>query len=136
MLKRPRCSVLVVDDDPSVLRWMHLILSEAGYDVLQAADGLEAVVRYREHPADVLITDLVMPDQEGLQTMAALRRDYPRLKTIAISGAAGGKYLKLAERLGAHAVLQKPFNKSVLLDTVRKVLESPFHTPRAFSEEA
>ncbi len=131
MPKRSRPSVLVVDDDPGVLRWLHLVLTEAGFEVTQAADGREAELLYREHPTDVLITDLVMPDREGLQTMTALQRDYPRLKIIAISGAVGGRYLKLAGRLGAHAVLQKPLDKRELLDTIRRALDSPFHPLRS-----
>jgi CheY-like chemotaxis protein len=115
-------SILVVDDDPDVLRLLSSILSTAGYRVLEASDGKQAVARFTEEPADLLITDLIMPEQEGVQTITTLMHNYPRLKTIAISGAARGKYLKIAGMLGAHAVLQKPFHKQDLLDTVRKLL--------------
>jgi DNA-binding NarL/FixJ family response regulator len=77
---------------------------------------------FREHPSDLMITDLIMPDQEGVETITKLRREYPRLKIIAISGAFGGRYLRVAELLGADTVLQKPFTPQVLLDTVRKLL--------------
>lgn len=122
MSKYVQKSILVVDDDPAILGLLSRILSSAGYRVVEASDGRQAVARFQEDPTDLLITDLIMPEQEGVQTIMTLTRDYPRLKTIAISGAVRGKYLKIAGMLGAHAVLQKPFQRDELLETVRKLL--------------
>lgn len=114
-------SILVVDDDPSVLKMLSLILTGAGYRVVEAADGKEAVLRFSEDPTDMLITDLIMPEQEGMATLTRLLREQPRLKTIAISGALRGNYLRMAGTLGAQAVLQKPFQKQQLIETVRRL---------------
>ena len=122
MPKNALKSILVVDDDPAVLTLLSRILSSAGYRVVEASDGKQAVARFMEEPTDLLITDLIMPEQEGVQTITTLLHDYPHLKTIAISGAAKGRYLKIAGMLGAHAVLQKPFQKEDLLATVKRLL--------------
>ncbi len=122
MPKDARKSVLVVDDDPSVLKLVSLMLAGAGYRVLEASDGKQAVVRFQEDPTDLLLTDVIMPEQEGVETLSRLMRDYPRLKTIAMSGAARGRYLRVAGMVGAHAVLRKPFTKEDLLQTVERVL--------------
>ena len=122
MKPRPAASVLIVDDDPAILKLLSSVLGAAGYEVAEASDGRQAMKLFRERPSDLMITDLIMPDQEGVETITKLRRDYPRLKIIAISGAIGGRYLRVAELLGADTVLQKPFTPQVLLDTVRKLL--------------
>ena len=116
-----RRSILVVDDDPNVLKMLSMILTGAGYRVVEAADGKEAVVRFSESPTDMLITDLIMPEQEGVETITRLLREQPRLKTIAISGALRGNYLRMAGALGAQALLQKPLSKQDLLATVKRL---------------
>ena len=118
----PPASVLIVDDDPAILKLLSLVLGGAGYTVWEASDGKQAVNLFRENPTDLLITDLIMPDQEGVETITKLRREYPKLKTMAISGAVGGRYLRVAELLGADSILQKPFTPQVLLEAVRKLL--------------
>ena len=75
-----------------------------------------------DQPVDVVITDLIMPEQEGMETISRIKRDFPNIKIIAISGALGGRYLRVAELLGAHAVLNKPLDPEQLLQTVQSVL--------------
>ena len=114
--------VLVVDDDSVIRAMLHRTLENAGFPVVEAQSGREALARIEGKSIDLLITDLVMPDGEGLEVIRALKKTHPHLKVIAISGAFAGSFLKTAELLGAHATLQKPFKLEELLDTVRKVL--------------
>jgi DNA-binding response OmpR family regulator len=122
MEKAKPASILVVDDDPAVLGVLRDILTEAGYDVADAMDGKKAVTKFRQHRPDVVITDIVMPDQEGVETIRQLKIESPGLKIIAMSGAIGGRYLRVAELMGADATLQKPIKVEQLLDAVKKVL--------------
>ncbi len=117
--------VLVIDVDESIRRMLCEVLRRAGYAAVAAADGREGMARFREKPADLVITDILMPEQEGLETISALRRDFPEVKIIAISG--GGTrssfdYLRFAQKLGAARTLAKPFTPSELLDVVREEL--------------
>ena len=116
--------ILVVDDEEGVRGFLRTVLEVAGYDVLEAADGKQALLVVQAAPVDLVITDLVMPEQEGIETVRALRRDYPSVGIIVISGAAGGPYLRVAETLGAHAALPKPVAPEVLLAEVGTVLQS------------
>ncbi len=115
-------SILIVDDDASVRMVLRRILEGAGYEVMEAENGRVAMTLFRSHPADLLITDIFMPEQEGIETITAARREYPNLKIIAISGKTGSVYLKMARLLGAHAALEKPFRMEAVLETVREVL--------------
>ena len=117
--------VLIVDDDPIIRELLHRTLEAAGYPVIEAQSGREALAQLEGRPVDLLITDLVMPDGEGLEIIQRFRRTFPALRIIAISGAFSGSFLKPAELLGANATLQKPFKLEVLLETVRKVLAEP-----------
>jgi DNA-binding response OmpR family regulator len=115
-------TILVVDDDPQVLDLMAEILSDEGYRVLRASDGRRAMTTIRQEAVDLMVTDLIMPEQEGVETITQLKREYPSVRVIAISGAAEGAYLKLAELLGANAVLRKPFAPAELVSRIRSVL--------------
>jgi DNA-binding NtrC family response regulator len=119
---------LILDDDEDLGTIVEMILQMEGHDtaVLKRAD--EAAALQRSRPADVLITDIFMPDQDGLETIQQFRREFPQVKIIAMSG--GGdmlrnvSYLFSARELGAVQVLRKPFEKEALLDVVRQVLAS------------
>jgi DNA-binding NtrC family response regulator len=128
--RRP-VSILVVDDDDTVRRVLRRMLESADYEVREATNGRHAMVEFRRQPADLLITDIFMPEQEGMETIRALRQEHPGLKIIAISGAAGDPYLKMASMLGAWATLHKPLRLATVLQTVREALngsaESPSH---------
>ncbi len=120
----PRC-ILVVDDEEQVRLSLRRMLESAGYQVLEAADGQQALNICRSRPLDLVITDIVMPGQEGMETIQALRREFPGVKVIAITGKVPELYLKTARLLGAQAALQKPLRLETLLETVRSVLEAP-----------
>ncbi len=115
-------SILVVDDDAAVRRALRDVLEKAGYEVREAANGRIALEEHRRSAADVLITDIFMPEQEGVETIGAVRRSYPDLKIVAMSGAAGAGFLEVARLMGAHATLSKPFLPSQVRETVRAVL--------------
>jgi DNA-binding response OmpR family regulator len=115
--------ILVIDDDPDVRTTLGRMLETAGYEVALAADGREGVREYRAKPADVVITDLYMPNREGLETITELRLLFPAVAIIAMSGrAAAAAMLSIAQKLGAIEILQKPFTSQELLAAVAKVL--------------
>ena len=118
--------ILVIDDEEQVRRYLRKILEAEGYEVLEAADGKIGLQLYREKPADLIITDLLMPEKEGIETIMELRHDFPDVKIIAISGGGyriGSKdCLYLAKELGADCTLVKPFSRQQMLDIVKKML--------------
>lgn len=116
--------VLVVDDDPAVRDLVAAMLEGGGYPVAVASNGREALAMLASEGFDVIITDLVMPEQEGIETIKAIRLDYPAAKVIAMSGAFGGDYLRIAGYMGAHATIAKPLRIKTVLDAVQKVLNT------------
>jgi len=117
--------ILVIDDDVKVLNVLHFALVCEGYKVLKASNGKEGLKLYREDPVDLIITDIIMPEKEGLETILELKEKFPEIKIIAISG--GGRigpeeYLPMAKMLGAHRTLAKPFGRDDLVRTVKEVL--------------
>jgi len=117
--------VLVIEDDEDVRRLVLRHLVAAGYEVLEAANGTTGLASYRQQQSDLVITDIVMPETEGLETIRELRRLNPEVKIIAISGAVGGRsdgYLGLAMGFGALRILAKPFTGADLLSVVAEVL--------------
>jgi CheY-like chemotaxis protein len=118
-------SVLLIEDDESLRELLRITLIGAGYVVLEAINGRQGVQAFRKTPTDLVITDLYMPERDGLEVIEALRRTHPRVKVLAISGASGTMgYLPLAQSLGAVAVLQKPFAPSAFLHVVARLLKS------------
>lgn len=118
-------SILLVDDDEQLLYTAQAMLERLQHDVVTARNGNEALARYVEHAPDLVITDLIMPDREGLETIRELRRSAPGVKIIAMSGggrSSPGNYLKMAKDLGATAVLAKPFSFSELATVVDTLL--------------
>ena len=114
--------ILVVDDDVQELSFLVTLLEAEGYRVLQASNGKEARAICMQSLPDLVITDLVMPEQEGLETIHAICREWPHLPVIAVSGALGGAYLELASKMGADAVLRKPFQPCEVLSQVRHLI--------------
>ena len=120
-------SILVADDEEQVRQLIRETLEQAGYHVTEARDGREALQQYRLAQADVVIMDILMPDQDGLETTATLRREFPNVKVIAITGGSDMigilNFLDVAKTLGARRTLQKPFDMKTLLDTVQAELQ-------------
>jgi CheY-like chemotaxis protein len=116
--------VLVVDDDADMRLTLKLALELSGYRVVEAANGREAIERQRAAPADVVITDIFMPDSDGFEAIDGLRRQFPATKVIVMSGGAHltkRDYLPDAELMGADATLQKPFDIEKLLKTLESL---------------
>lgn len=122
-----RITCLVVDDDPLVRDVVARTLGTAGYDVVCASNGTEAVKLFASHPCPVVVTDIVMPEKEGIETIIELKRLDPQVKILAISGGGrerGKEFLRYASRLGANAVLSKPFRKAELLEIISGFLDN------------
>jgi len=116
--------ILIIDDDAQMRRLLREALSRHGYEVDEAVDGLHALHRFSEGHPGLVITDLIMPEREGLETIRSLREREPTLPVIAISG--GGRcgpesYLSLAEAMGADRVFSKPFRVEALLAAVAEL---------------
>ena len=122
----PRRRILLVDDDPDVRRSLENALTKAGYEVVSAANGVEAVRQWRElHGGDLVILDMFMPEKDGLETMVELRSHSPGVPIIAISG--GGTtgrvdILEDAKLLGAIETFEKPFSIHALLALVARTI--------------
>jgi CheY-like chemotaxis protein len=126
--------ILLIDDEEVVRSVVGEILKRAGYWVQTAADGKSGLELFQRDEFDLLITDLLMPETDGLETIMALRRQRKAMKIMAISGCGltlGGEYLKIAEHLGADITLAKPFTQASLLTAVASLLGSPSQTPFA-----
>ncbi|MBE1425577.1 CheY-like chemotaxis protein [Desulfomicrobium macestii] len=121
-------NILVIDDDKLMCLALAKILISAGYNVVQAGDGEEGLKLYRSQDFDLVITDLIMPDKEGIQIIRELRKENSRIRIIAMSaGGRGGAtdYLKWARLMGAKQCLSKPIKREDLLDAVQAVLALP-----------
>ncbi len=114
--------ILVVDDDPSVRAVIRAMLESVGFSVQVAVNGRDAMSMLGSAAYDLIMTDLVMPEQEGIATIKQIRQSHPDLKVIAMSGAFGGDYLRIAGYLGAHGTLAKPLKLETLLSTIHNVL--------------
>jgi len=117
-----RLRVLVIDDDAAVRGYLGELLAEAGYEVHTAADGDAGLSEVERRQISLVITDLVMPEREGLETVKLLRSRFPEVRIIAISGAFEGEFLKAAALLGADATFQKPIDPDRLLPAVRTLI--------------
>jgi len=118
--------ILVIDDDEQVLDMLYESLTREGYDVLRASNGEQGLRLYRQKPVDLIITDIIMPEKEGIETIIELRRDFPDVKIIAMSG--GGRigtkdYLHLAKIFGVQRTFTKPVAREQLLDAIKALLK-------------
>jgi DNA-binding response OmpR family regulator len=121
----PTQRILVVDDDPSIRRTLELMLSKHGFEVLQAADGAEAVRVWREQGGDLVITDLHMPKKDGFETIIELLSHTPGVRIIAMSGGGQTKKLDLLGNmtlLKSVLTIEKPFTISEMMTTVQRAL--------------
>jgi YesN/AraC family two-component response regulator len=118
-------NILIIDDETPIRSMVRLILERAGYTVREAQDGIEGIRVFRETPADLIITDLIMPNKDGIGMIIELKKDFPELKIIAMSGGGLNRpegYLRGAQKLGAACTLSKPLNRNDLLRAVRDTL--------------
>ena len=118
--------IMIIDDNVYILDMLKQTLEREGYEVVEASNGDEGIRLYRENPADLIITDILMPKKEGLETIIELKRDFPDVKIIAISG--GGRispkeYLSMAKKLGARYTFSKPVEREKLLAAVRELIK-------------
>jgi CheY-like chemotaxis protein len=115
-------SILVVDDDPLILSMLAGIIEDKGHQVTTAENGTRALAAVAAGPVDLVVTDIFMPETEGLETIATIRRRRGSTKILAISGHRCAEYLAMAKSLGADATLPKPFSADVLLDAIDRLL--------------
>jgi len=118
--------ILVIDDDEQVLDMLYESLTREGYDVLKASNGEQGLRLYREKSVDLIITDIIMPEKEGIETIIELRQDFPNVKIIAISGGgrAGTKdYLQMAKIFGVQRTFTKPVAREQLLDAIKELIK-------------
>ncbi|TMH60895.1 MAG: response regulator [Betaproteobacteria bacterium] len=119
--------ILVIDDEEDLRVLVRQALESDGHEVIPATNGAEGLALQRKRPADLVITDIFMPEADGIETIHEIKKDFPRVKVIAMSG--GGRassmlqsVLTTASALGIDAFLRKPFDFSTLLQSVRQVL--------------
>ena len=119
-------NILIIDDDDQFRTMLRKMIERNGYEVIEASDGKEGINLYRKNPTDIIITDLIMPGKDGIETIQELKKDFPDIKIIAISG--GGRigpqdYLHLAKMLGAKRTFTKPIELPELLKAIEELLE-------------
>ncbi len=121
-------TILLIEDDELFRNSLVQIMEELGYTVLEARDGREGLILYRRFKPDIVVTDLIMPEKEGIETIRELRQLSSTLPIIAISGGGRGQavdYLALASLSGATTVLSKPFGLAELSQTLRQLTAQP-----------
>ena len=118
--------VLVIEDDDHLRRLLRTVLERAGYTVEDAPNGAAGLKRFSACPADVVVTDSIMSEKEGLETIIELKRDHPEVKLIAISGGGArldAQYLPSAKALGADRTIEKPFEAREVIEAVGGLLQ-------------
>jgi len=118
--------ILVIDDEPHILLMLKKMLERAGFEIDIASNGKEGLELFRKYPTDLVITDIIMPEKEGLETIREMKRLQPGLKIIAMSG--GGKitadnYLQTAKLFGASRIIEKPFTQQQMVDAVKDLTD-------------
>jgi len=117
-------SILIVDDDKPIRNLLRRILEEDGHQIREAENGERALILYREAPADLVITDILMPERDGIDVILALTREFLDARVIAMTGAAGTlNVLDVAKLFGARSIIKKPFAVEEVRRLVRFTLE-------------
>ncbi len=117
--------ILLIDDDEQFREMLAELLKRNGYDVIEASDGIHANSLYLKHHPKLVITDIIMPEKEGIETIIDLKREFNNIKIIAISG--GGRTnamdnLRSARLLGADKTLEKPFENKEILNIIKDLM--------------
>jgi DNA-binding NtrC family response regulator len=118
--------ILIIDDEQQIRSMLRLMLEREGYEVVEAPDGIEGIRAYRQKPADLIITDLIMPNKDGIGMIIELQKEFPDVKIIAMSGGGLNKpegYLKGAKKLGAACTLTKPIDREKMLRAVKNTIK-------------
>jgi len=128
-------SILIIDDEQDIRDALLMVLESAGHDVRVASNGDEAVELQRSEPADLIITDIIMPGKDGIETIKEIRQEFPGTRIIAISGGGGVQpaeyapkaikttaYLAAAKQAGADMVITKPFERKDLIQSVKDMI--------------
>ena len=125
--------ILVIEDDTNARCLLTMVLKDAGYEVFEASDGDVGIRTFHETPCELVLTDIFMPEKEGLETIFELKSEYPDLKIIAVSGGttwihhgtghSSDNILRIAETMGADRTLMKPINIQQLLSTIEELLK-------------
>ena len=116
--------ILVIDDEEQICEMLHKKLESAGYEVEEAPNGKVGLRLFREKPFDLVISDIFMPEKEGLETIRELRNDFPELKIIAITGGYSSgpdELLNVARMLGADHTFPKPFKLKEIVETINEL---------------
>ncbi|MCZ6631965.1 MAG: response regulator [bacterium] len=114
--------ILVIDDEDIVREMLRELLEHEGHEVFEASDGKVGIENYKQQPADLIITDIMMPEKDGFQTIRELKATQPDVKIIALTGF-GLHNLPVAYDLGADRVFEKPFIQKEFLQVIRELLE-------------
>jgi YesN/AraC family two-component response regulator len=119
--------ILIIDDEPYILLMLKKMLEKAGYIVDLASNGREGMQLFEKESADLVITDIIMPDKEGLELILEMKKQHPTLKIIAMSG--GGRlspesYLECAKHFGAEKIFQKPFKQKEFVSAVQELMSA------------
>jgi DNA-binding NtrC family response regulator len=118
--------ILIIDDEQQIRSMLRLMLERDGYEVVEAPDGIEGIRAYRQKPTDLIITDLIMPNKDGIGMIIELQKEFPDVKIIAMSGGGLNKpdgYLKGAKKLGAACTLTKPIDREKMLRAVKNIIK-------------
>ena len=118
--------ILIIEDDKRLRVALAENLQNYGFEVSEAENGLDGINKHKEQIADLIVMDIIMPEKEGIETIREIKRDYPSVKIIAISG--GGvlgpdHYLNVALAIGADKAIKKPFRTEKLVETINELLE-------------
>lgn len=125
IIKKRKIDIIVAEDDPMCREMLEELIRREGFSVRAAADGVEALALIEEREPDLLITDIMMPQKDGLELILSLRKHHSNVKVIAISGGIASSagnfcFLKTAKKLGAVSTLRKPFSKIELYNTINE----------------
>lgn len=117
--------ILIIDDEPHILLMLKKMLERVGYETDLASNGVEGLQLFHRNPVNLVITDIIMPEKEGLETIREMKKSHPELRIIAMSG--GGKisaenYLETAKIFGATRIIEKPFTQQEMVSAVQELL--------------
>ena len=118
--------ILIIDDDVNFLKMLRQMLERAGHTVIDAANGKIGAKLFREDRTEVIITDIFMPEKDGIELIRELKQEFPAVRIISMSG--GGRksqfsYLEMAEALGADRSFSKPFERQEILEAIQELVE-------------